>query len=296
MTTVAQAFQSFLSGLELTERERDEAIRQHTVLRGNLTAALGGVETTLLMGSYRRGTAIRPLSDIDVFVVLDAAKHANTRAGGPHALLKEIARALRVAYPAHQPRLQGRSVNVEFAGTGIGYDLVPAFASGWMRTLDGKPAEYEIPDRNLNQWIKTNPQRHHDACVAANERAGGMLNGLIKAVKQWNRGHGERVTSFHLEVMSYGAFAQKPDNPRVGLHRLFSHLQYAVLGPCPDPAGLGPNLDANLGATDRQAAYEALHAAVPTAAQALEHERYGDHAGACQAWRSLLGSGFSSGR
>lgn len=294
MITTAQAFQSFLSDLELTPTERDEASRQHTALRAKLMTALGGVETSLLMGSYRRGTAIRPLSDIDVFVVLDAQRHAATRSAGPQALLQEIARALRAAYPAHQPRIQGRSVNIEFAGTGIGYDLVPAFAAAW--APDRTPTVYEIPDRNLSRWIKTNPDRHRDACVAANERAGGMMNGLIKAVKQWNRGHGERVTSFHLEVMSYGAFAEKPVDTRSGMHRLFAHLRDAVLAPCPDPAGLGPNLDATLGATDRRAAYEALRAAVPTAAQAIEHERYGDHTGACTAWRSLLGGGFRGGR
>ena len=224
MANVARAFQSFLSDLELTEREREVAANQHINVRSNLQASLGGVEAALLMGSYRRRTAIRPLGDIDVFVVLDRAVHGAARSREPIELLQTVDRALRRSYPNHRPYIQGRSVNIEFTGTGIGYDIVPAFASGWVLDDEGQPAEFEIPDRDQRRWIKTNPRRHADACVQANSRAGGMLNGLIKAVKYWNRNNRELLRSFHLEVMAYGAFTYKPIDPRSGLQHLFTHL------------------------------------------------------------------------
>ena len=147
MANVAHAFQAFLSDLELTEREREVATSQHITVRSNLQASLDGVETALLMGSFRRRTAIRPLGDIDVFAVLDPAVHAGARSRSPIELLQAVDRALRRSYPNHRPRIQGRSVNIEFTGTGIGYDIVPAFASGRARDSDGQPAEFEIPDR-----------------------------------------------------------------------------------------------------------------------------------------------------
>src|SRR5262245_42164944 len=99
MANVAQAFQSFLSSLELTDSDRAEASRQQEYLRNQLQQSLGGVETSLLMGSYRRGTAIRPLGDIDVFVVLNRATHGAFRDKPPLRLLERIDRALRSSYP-----------------------------------------------------------------------------------------------------------------------------------------------------------------------------------------------------
>lgn len=293
MTNVAASFQSFLSGLELTKTERDEAVRQHQVVRARLESSLGGIRTTLLMGSYRRGTAIRPLDDIDVFVVLDEARHGGL---SPTPLLQRVEVALRRAYPEHKPRIQGRSVNIEFAGTGIGYDIVPAFAVGSTVNDEGEPQEFEIPDRQQEAWIKTNPRHHRSACVEANERAVGMLNGLIKAAKSWNRAQDIALTSFHVEVMSYGAFVTKPDDPRRGLKLLFEYLASAVMKPCPDPAGLGPDLDAKLSSSERAAARDLLQRAATVAAHAVFHEGTGNAAGAVTSWQQLLGPDFRAVR
>ncbi len=295
MANVAHAFQAFLSDLELTEREREVATSQHITVRSNLQASLDGVETALLMGSFRRRTAIRPLGDIDVFAVLDPAVHAGARSRSPIELLQAVDRALRRSYPNHRPRIQGRSVNIEFTGTGIGYDIVPAFASGRARDSDGQPAEFEIPDRAQRAWIKTNPRLHVEACVQANARSGGVLNGLIKAVKAWNRTNGDLLRSFHLEVMSYGAFASKPTDPRSGLKDLFTHLSTAVMRPCPEPAGLGPTLDADVTPGERQKAHLALREAARGAATAVLSESCGDDRGACQVWRQVLGTRFGTG-
>jgi tRNA nucleotidyltransferase (CCA-adding enzyme) len=115
---VASIFQSYLSSLELTDRERADASAQQVALRDRLRLHLAGFVDSRLVGSYRRGTAIRPLKDIDVFVVLDARQHRRDVPEAPLRLLQTIERALRASYPSHQPRIQGRSVNIGFSGTG----------------------------------------------------------------------------------------------------------------------------------------------------------------------------------
>lgn len=290
MTSVAHAFQTFLSSLELTDSEHQSASRQQVQVRERLQASLGGVETSFLTGSYARGTAIRPLDDIDVFVQLQPAVHGDLRQLPPLRLLEHLHRAVRASYPDHKPRIQGRSVHLDFTGTGIGYDLVPAFAVG----APAAPESFMIPDRQQDGWIPTNPRGHRDACIAANQQAGGMLNGLIKAVKCWNRTHGANLglRSFHLEVMSYSAFPTKPADPRTGLQQLFVHLIDAVTRPCPDPARLSPPLDADLPPAQRARAQAALRDAAVRAMGAVADERAGNVAAACRAWRELLGPQF----
>ena len=287
---VAATFQSYLSSLELTEREQAEAARQQEALRERLRGHLA-IEVSRLVGSYHRGTAIRPLKDIDVFVVLDPRRHRREGPEAPLRLLQEIERALRAGYPQHQPRIQGRSVNIEFSGTEIAYDIVPAFAPSGTGA-GAEPPYYEIPDRRVSRWIRTNPLAHREACVAANARAGDMLNGLIKAAKHWNRANGKPLSSFHIEVMSYSAFGAKPADPRTGLRDLFRHLASAVQFDCQDPAHLGRPIDADLTPQERASAREQLLQAERIAAAAVEAERWRDDDAAIRGWRSLLGDGF----
>jgi SMODS domain-containing protein len=289
---LAATFQAYLSSLELTDRERADASAQQVALRDRLRLRLAGVVDSRLVGSYRRGTAIRPLKDIDVFVVLDARQHRRDVPEGPLRLLQTIERALRASYPDHQPRTQGRSVNIGFSGTAIAYDIVAAFAPTWTGAADTEPPYYEIPDRRVSTWIRTNPAKHREACIAANERAGGMLNGLIKAVKHWNRANGKPLSGFHIEVMSYSAFRSKPGDPRAGLRDLLQHLANTVQSACSDPAGLGPAIDADLTSQERTHARNLLQRAAQVAQGAVDAERKGDGDAAITLWRSLLGDVF----
>lgn len=288
MTTVAQAFDTFLQNLELTENERAEASRQQNALRDNLRARLGGVKRDILCGSYGRRTAIRPLNDIDLFVILDPAVHASCYPpAAPLACLQKVHSALKAAYPNHTPRIQGRSVHIDFSGTGIGYDVVPAFE-------EKSAGEYKIPDRDRNEWIRTNPEKHMGACKVANDRAGGKLNRLIKAVKHWNYQQPEkaRLRSFHLEVMSYEAFSAGPPSFAQGLATLFAFLANRVLSTCSEPAGVGPNIDAGLTQPERTAAREGLLAAARNADVALALDKAGRTEEGHWIWRKLLGTQY----
>ena len=72
MWSVPEALERFIQSLELTPAQQQAATEQHTRLRGCLRQKLG--TTDFLSGSYSRNTAIRPLHDIDVFVVMGEAR------------------------------------------------------------------------------------------------------------------------------------------------------------------------------------------------------------------------------
>ena len=285
MLTVIQAFDTMRQGLELTEPQRQAASAQQNVVRENLRQHLGGLVRDFLSGSYARRTAIRPLHDIDLFIVLDPRIHpdvAPSRQPSSSACLRKVQGALARAYPNTPAlKLQDRSVNIQFSGTGIGYDIDPAF--------ENRVGVYLIPDRGRNAWIETDPEAQATVLVDANARAGDKLNPLIKMIKRWKDEHDVPLRSFHLEVMSYGAFRAAPASYPEGVRALFGHLASAVLSACPNPVGVGPNIDAGMTQAERTMAREKLLEAERTAVDAAPQT-----AGAHELWRTLFGSAYKS--
>jgi hypothetical protein len=270
MWSVRQAVDQFIRSLELTEKQRAEVTRQQTVVREVLCSLLPS-KGVFLSGSYSRNTAIRPLHDIDMFVLMgevDPSPREIRGAGGTvvtqDSVLKQVRQALAKKWPEKElPILQQHSVHIAFSGSEIEFDVVPAFKVRGQET-------FRIPERETNLWIDSNPQLHAERNRTADRKAGHQLNPLIKVVKHWNRQqHSSPLRSFHLEAMSYSAFASPPSlgGHLESLKSLFEHLSREVQHPCPDPAGLGPNVDKRMTPNQREASRQLL----VRAAEELEH-------------------------
>lgn len=296
MRSVGEALELLLQSLELTEQQQQRVTRQHEVVREELRQRLGP-QTDFLSGSYSRNTSIRPLHDIDVFIVMGVAEFAppatlDTLLGQgrqglmPDEVLKRVRQALKEAWPQKKlPILQGHSVHTEFSESGIQFDLVPAYV-----LPDGRG--YLIPERDSGQWIRTNPKVHAELSTQANERSGKKLKPLLKLVKLWNsRQESSPLRSFHLEVMSYDAFPTPPASYLEGLESLFSHLARRVMRPCPDPAGLGPDVDARMSDTQREAARQLLESAAREV-RLVRQDKDSSPSQAHARLRALFGEGY----
>lgn len=246
--------------LEPTPKQRKEANEQHVRLRTQLQQRMKVVDN-FLSGSYARKTAIRPIGDIDVMLVLEPRPGLDPTIPVP-TILGEIKRVLDEAFPGKVARLQNRSVNLEFAGTGIGYDVVPAFVS--------RPGVYTVPDRRTGRWIKTNPKLHAELATKANVQAGQKLNPLVKAIKHANVHHRKLARAFHLEVLSWKILTRDPGSYLDGLVVLLQGLAARICDPCIDPANLGQDIGPE--PAERQAAREWLErmAKLAAAAKALD--------------------------
>ncbi len=281
-TTLPQAFDTLLKSLSI-EAAKPKASRQQQALRGNLAAHLE-VLLSILTGSYRRGTQIPPLDDIDVLLVLDLSVYRNYFVDSSQhtaALLGLVQRALRAAYPTSEIEFFDRCIRINFAGTGIGFDVTPAFQLG----VD----IFAIPDRRLGRWIQTNPKEHQRLISDANQNVCGQwLVPLVKLLKLWNQEHGRLVSGFHLEVMAYRALQHTPGTPREGLSYLFSALATAVRYRTPDPWPQGLDVDDYLIASRRERAAQRLSEAADIARAALEAEQAGDVEAAHWGWRQLF--------
>lgn len=236
MQTIAQAFETFFPTLELTDAERENASAQHIYLREQLQQELS-VQDNFLSGSYARRTAVRPLNDIDVFLVLAPTGGFNARTA-PESILTEVKRVLEVIYPRKTARKQARSINIEFTGTGIAYDVVPAFSAD--------NDVYTIPNAEASNWIRTNPRIHAEMSTVANDQAGKKLKPLLKAVKHANNRRDNPARSFHLEVLAWKVLSRDPGTYIDGLVTLLDGLAARLCDPCPDPARLGPDIRPSL--------------------------------------------------
>lgn len=289
MSTVSQALHEFISALELTDKQDLEAREQRDRVKAHLLSGLS-VKEVFISGSFGRRTAIRPLKDIDLFIVLNRSKHEDLYRS-PRACLRKVREVLDKPYPDKElPTLQRRSVNIQFSGTDIGFDVVPAFEDRY------SPEVYEIPDRNPpdDRWIHSNPRKHKEHSTAANERTHGRAIPLVKALKHWNNAQKPKkaLRSFHLELMVYAALQTKPESDAVGLMQLFEDLATRVMSPCPDPAGLAPDVAKDFPADRRQRAQALLREAAAIARKAVDAADSGRVEEAHFYWRSLFGERY----
>jgi len=223
------------------------------------------VINTYLTGSYKRDTAVRPLEDVDIVVLIDPTHwdipwYASKP--DPTALLQSFGRAVRTRYPTSGVHLQRRSVGLKL--THLDLDVVPAIDQGNDMLL--------IPDRIDRTWIRSGPKRHTDLGATLNTKRGMKLKPLVKLLKQWNNNlpTTAHVKSFTIETIALRLFAHVGFGTLdEGLLLYFDFLAHFVdrephyqwkqtygisLGgwngiTIPDTAGSGSNVAARLDAT-----------------------------------------------
>ncbi|MGH0028986.1 MAG: CBASS oligonucleotide cyclase [Myxococcota bacterium] len=291
MISVAEAFEKFRQRLELSETERKDAIRRHNSVRDCLRAEFD-LERDFLTGSYARHTKTKPLKDVDIFFCL-GGEDAHWRQKPPGDVLLAFEGQLTSNFGATNVDLGRRCVTVEFEkakptaddeGKVLSIDAVPAF-----ELADG----YEIPDRTLGRWIRTDPDVHAQMATAKNSEAGGRWIPLVKMLKRWNRSAGKPISpSFLVEVMALDLvdtpFTSYPGEVR----RFFAAAMNGIMQDWPDPAGHGPPVSDQMDPQARQAAAEALREAEVKAARAVRLEQQGKNGAALALWREIMGKYF----
>ncbi|ESZ51061.1 DNA polymerase subunit beta [Mesorhizobium sp. L2C054A000] len=297
MLTLDEAFRKFKSRLELNDKEQKNASARQQEVRNYLDTKFS-IANSFLTGSYARYTKTKPLKDIDIFFVLnDSERHYRSKA--PSAVINAFYDALVEKYGEKAVRKQSRSVNVDFgvhvdAEDNTDYrilsvDVVPAFPKG---------DDYEIPDTDTGQWIKTNPKIHAEKATAAHQAFSNEWKGLVRMVKYWNNNprHGAEKPikpSFLIEVMAleclYGGWQGQFDRE---LQSLFSTLADRIFDTWPDPAGLGPAISNGMDQARKLRARDLLMQASRDATAAINLARQGRNGDVLKAWRALFGPKF----
>lgn len=233
MSTVAQRFEKFLANIQLTDAQIKDAITKHTGVRETLHNAYYSsrfkslsemllestkeasyipsmlasymksevpldegykYQTSLLVGSYGKNTAIAPPSDIDILFELPAdqfERYDSYTWNGQSQLLQDIKAILLGTYPRTDIRADGQIVSVPFASYKV--EVVPAFK--------GQDGSYWFPDTHSGgSWKITNPREEMRYLRESNKRSSGNTIKLIKMLKAWKHYCSVPIKSLVIEL------------------------------------------------------------------------------------------------
>lgn len=199
MSGVGAKFSRFLSNIQLTKAQSDDAITKHTGVRKALHAAYYSPpfkpETSILVGSYGRDSAVRPPGDIDILFRMPGSlfsKYNSSPGNGQSQLLQDVKSVLKKTYPTTDMRADGQVVLVPF--TSFAVEVVPVF--------DLSLGRYFYPDTHLGgSWKVTNPAAEMKRLTDSNKRSSGKSIHLLRMMKVWKRACNTPIKSFAIELM-----------------------------------------------------------------------------------------------
>lgn len=201
MSEIAEAFSDLLVEITPTEAEFADAMARYDDIRACLNRGFW-VSEVRLVGSYAKRTAVRGLSDVDVFACLarDEARWGD-RTLDSRSFLRRVREQLQNRYPTTDIRSARQAVSLCFTRGVNRFDVVPAVFAGMMQG----GAVFGIPD-GKGDWLLTAPHVQTRELREAGERSGGKLPRVIQLVKWWTRARTRVVPlrSFHLEMVLAG--------------------------------------------------------------------------------------------
>ena len=296
MISIYEAFEKFRSRLELSDPEQADASKKHIEMRDYLRSKFS-LENDLLTGSYARDTKTKPLKDVDIFCILKK-EEKGYRWEHPLKVLEDFKNALSEKYGADNVKLRRRSVQVSFGSPELvngvtpdvilSFDIVPAYALN---------SDYEIPDSELGEWIKTNPFTHQAKATEANKSYSNRWKSLVKMIKKWNQYNNKPIEpSFLLEVMALEIIVP-PAPPAINypyeLKAFFATAAERIGETWDDPAGLGPPVSDQMNSVKISQAMLALREAEKAASKAIRLDQSGNTGAALDEWQKLFGPRFS---
>ncbi|HEU5403155.1 MAG TPA: hypothetical protein VFU86_17495 [Terriglobales bacterium] len=235
-----------------------------------------------IIGSLGRNTATNPVADIDLMTVLDVD-------GWPvwtkywwssSDFLYRVRTAVNGESKVKKVGARGQAVRIFYAD-GLVVDVAAMVKCG--------PSEYRIPSGS-GWWLSTNPIQHESYLNERNKKLTGDLKKVARFVREWNRAHGSRLASFHLEMLVAHTFDELGVNSRTALRFFFDQGRRNLSAH--DPAGYSGNLSRYLSWDEKSEARASLKAARDRADLALGAEEQGNHKEAIRLWGIILGDSF----
>lgn len=211
LRAIEPILKSLLDGLSTADAAYDTARTRaqkyaNTLMRDREFGVVGA----RVGGSIGKGTAIKPLSDVDLYLYLDEASWQTTRreALRPSTIIGRL--HTRVAQRLHfeldsgyaRLRKQRHSVGIKFIKDGsVGIDVVPAIVR------NGDINEARIPRRGSDAFVETSVERQI-ALIEELDNPFKYLRRGIRLLKYWNRQADLDLHSYAVEVLGMFAVTQ----------------------------------------------------------------------------------------
>lgn len=272
-------------------------------------------------GSFARRTKIRPLDDIDFLALMDGSGTSPSRSPGEEysywlqivergaplsafpdghgyvsstSILNKIKSSLMYISQYGQAEIKRnmQAVTLNLKSYPWTFDIVPAVpVASW-----GGQVEYYLIPNGRGDWMRTDPRIDAANITQANVAHSGRFLPLMRLLKYWNnRTHKPRLASYYFETLGlkiFGGYSPEITSIQQGLQFFMQHGPARLRENCPDPKGLGPNLDAGIPWETVQKVSTAMGQAADAAERARLYEVMGDHRNAVACWRTVFGPGF----
>ena len=196
---VRQRFRAFHEDLNLTREQLEDGIGKAVRVTQALERAYNGrvadQPPLRIVGSWGKGTQVRPSADIDIMVEFAPAvlQRFEARVGNRQSqLLQEVRAFLLDAYPQTGMRGDGQVVMVQF--NTITVEVVPVF--------DLPGGQYLMPDTNDGgRWKAVDPLAQIAMIEDIDTRTNGNTRALTKIIKMWQREKNVPLKSFLIELL-----------------------------------------------------------------------------------------------
>lgn len=192
-------FSQFLDELELKPPERADAEgkaeRVARCLWDKYYTGDFNSQCYVKVGSYGKGTASRPPSDLDMLFLLPSDNYWRVEqlvGNRQSQLLQEVKRALVFTFPRTDLRADGQIVLAPFQTYNV--EVVPAFLLN-----DGTYITANTADEG--NWRASNPVAEYQAITHADSVSAGKATHLLKMLKPWKRECSVEIKSISLEVL-----------------------------------------------------------------------------------------------
>ena len=279
MSYIDDAFDKLKSNLEITQTEEDLAVTRHNLIRDHIEGSWTLIGH-FLTGSYDRKTKTKKLKDVDIFVVIDPTGPQGRLANGTGTAAIS---ALRDVLSTNWSDLETDEhvVTINYPGEDVtSYEVAPVFPR--------KGGGYLMP--NGMTWMATDPTKQASLVTSKNKKCDEKFVPFVKMVKAINREANDAIQpSFLLEVMGLGLVLEPFGRYRDEIRFFLASAVDRMLDDWPDPAGLGPCVNAGITKARRETLATTVRAWLAIAEEALLLETDGKERAAVEKWRKLFG-------
>jgi predicted nucleotidyltransferase len=285
--TTADAFNEFYEKISLSINQTEQMSARVSIAKNLLQKTFPAtdktpVSTVTLIGSGARGTTVRPLNDIDIFVTFENKGDVfEEYRANSQTFLYRIRDNIDAKTQVANVGARGQAVRL-FYNDDLHVDIAPAFK---YKGDNG----YALPAGDKT-WLTTNPFKQIEWAKEREATLSALFARHVKMLKCWNNVHSHRLGSWHLEVMTGTAFVSMGKDSRLTMEKFFGWAIHNIS--VNDPDGFGGDLAASLSVKQKIELKTSLSETYQKCLKANKAEGAGNHQEAIRLWRTIFGDEF----
>lgn len=246
-----------------------------------------------LIGSFKRDTAMRGVSDIDLMLILsskEVTRGSSWRSST--TVLNYIRQQMQDRYWNTFVGVDKQAIVVSFSDHKHPVDIVPAIYQGLDKS--NKFAIYAIPDGN-GWWMHTSPQAHNKFISLGDAKSKGKLKQTVKLIKYWRecRQPSISLNTFHLELLlAKEQILTGKMSFATCFHKTLMLLHNRKCRALTDPIGISNFIEAANTKTKLERVKRAVDSWTDRTYKACQAEREGNFSEAFRLWNLIFNKRF----